>query len=402
MKLRSLNRPRRRAGLWPAALALLLLLAACTGTRETQLPTLLVIGSGGQGSPHLMLVQDLYDPTATPPRSLTLVEGSEQPLPAPPVALDVVDRLGRRSELVVLLRDEQEETSLLHFFDVSALDPEDGNSFVPSRAPVDLTALLAAEPDVATPICPTEVAAGAEGRYIALLDSGACRPGGIADIYVVDVVAGKLLFSLSAEHPAVEVLPAGIFVDQETDTLYFAAASLARTEIRSLPLTGADQTTPVGSVEIDPSVVETGAIARVAGGIAVVGDNLLALVPVAANSEPQTEPATTLPAARALIADPAGALEELVVLSQTRAAIHQGPADSEPEEMRLHGPPVATTLEPSERFAYLLEPGGVEILDLFPYAEPPATRLLFVEIDGLSEPSVITWVQTSQAALATP
>lgn len=397
MKLRHLTQLLK----WLSLATALLTLAACTGTREASLPTLLVIGSVGPSGPQLLLVEDIFQPGATPPRDLVQVSGSETPLLAPPVSLDVVDRNGARSELVVLARNADTGEAHLQFFDLTDLDPDAGQPLASGRAPLDIATLLQDEATDGAPVCPVEVAVGGGGSLAALLDDGSCRDG-IPDIFVVDLDSREFRFALS-EFPGVELLAAGIFVDQRNDTLFFAAESLNRIEVHSLSLAGDDgAATPVGDAELSATSGTATDLARQADGIGLLADERLALVPISGAGTDTADSVRTLADARMLLSDPTGTLEELVVLSGTRVAIHADAADSNPQEFRLSATPVDATLEPVQRFAYLLESGGVEILDLFRYAEPPSSRTLFIALPDLEEPRAITWAYAAEGAPAAP
>ncbi|MEX2541529.1 MAG: hypothetical protein WD314_06955, partial [Trueperaceae bacterium] len=349
-------------GKWLSTAAALLALAACTGTRETVLPTLLVIGSVGTSGPQLQLAEDIYQPGATPPRDLVPVAGSETPLLAPPVSLDVVDRNGARSELIVLVSDADSGAAHLEFFDLTGLDPAAGQPLAPSRAPLDLASLLRAEATGGAPVCPVEVAVGGGGSVAAVLDDGSCRDG-IPDIFVVDLDSREFRFALS-ESTGFELLAAGIFVEQRDDTLFFAAESLNRIDVHSLSLAGDGAATLVGDAELSATGGTANDLARQADGVGLLANESLALVPLAGGGGGTAESVRTLDDARMLLSDPTGTLEELVVIAATRVAIHADAEDDDPEEFRLTATPVDATLEPVQRFAYLLEPGGVEILDL--------------------------------------
>lgn len=370
---------------WVTSVVTALALAACTGTTENTVPTLLVIGSVAPGGSQLELVQDVYEPGTATPRDLVRIAGSTTPLTAPPVSLDVVDRNGVRNELVVLTQDPDTAKAELHFFDLSGLDTTAGAPLVSSRASVDLSALLANEG--ISPLCPVEVAVGSDGRRAALLDDGSCRDG-VADIFVLDLVTSEL-FVLTREF-IVDVLPAGLFVDQSTDLLFFPAQSLNRVEVLSIPLTGATQTTTVGNADLSADAAGDNDFDPVAGGLGVLVDDRLALVQVGDDID-EASSVATLSGASMLLPDPGGSLDEIVVLSASQVAIHASAEDEDPEIFSLSQSPVDATLEPVQRFGYVLEAGGVDILDLFPYADEPASRVLFRELPGMDDPRVITW-----------
>lgn len=377
-----------------AALVLALPVTACTGTTENTVPTLLVIGSVTPSGSQLELVQDVYAPGTATPRDLVRVPGSTTSLPAPPVSLDVVDRNGGRSELVVLTQAPDLTTAELHFFDLSGLDPAVAEPLPSSRASVDVSALLAAEG--ISPLCPVEVAVGADGRRAALLDDGSCRDG-VPDIFVIDLETNET-FAVSQEFTILDLLPDGLFVDQSTDLLYFPAQSLNRVDVLSVPMTGAaTQPTTVGSADLSADASGDNDFAPVAGGLGLLFDDELAVVQVGEEVE-EASGVATLIGASMLLRDPGGSLDEIVVLSDDEGAIHADATDEDPEEFTLSRSPVDATLEPVQRFAYVLGAGGVDIVDLFPYADERGDRVLFRELPGLDDPRVITWTQAEGTA----
>jgi hypothetical protein len=377
----------------------LLALAGCTGTQEAQLPTLLVIGSAGPGGPQLSLVEDIRDPAAAQPRRLEPVANSERPLPAPPVSLDVVDRNGARGELVVLI-DDSARTEL-RFFSLEGLNGSDPSAFEESRELVDLDTVLADVIAAVSQICLAQVQVSGDGRFVALFDDGTCRDGSPQpDIYVVDTIAQALVYSVSIEDP--DILPFGIYVDQSRDLLYFASGSILQTDVLALPLDGPEDPAPVGSVSVPPLIeVEGTDLAPAGGGIAVLADDALAVVSLA--DEDPSAPVRTLLDARKVLPDPSRTLDEIVVYSSNRIAVHTDAVDADPE---LSPPSLATlvdaTLEPVERFAYLLADGGIYILDLIPRSTAPIYGLDFHSIEGLTEPRVISWTYAADEGAAGP
>ncbi|HEX7004377.1 MAG TPA: hypothetical protein VF168_09350 [Trueperaceae bacterium] len=360
-----------------AASLLLVTLAGCTGTEEESIPIILVVGSVEPAGPQLQLYEDVRDPMAAPARDLAPV-GAPLRLPDAPVSLDVVDRNGERSELVVL-----DESGALHFVDISDLPV----SFALLRS-IDVAALIPSDP-LNPALCWQQVQIGGgasePGRYAALLESCPDEP---PEVYVVDLVSQELEYALTQEHVGTQLLPIGIYVDQRSDLLYFAADEIGEVEVQSLPLTGAVEPEPLGETPVDPP--EAVDLSPIAGGIGVLAeDGALGIVPY--EGDPLAPADLGLSEASMLLPDPSSNVELLAAFSETRGRLVEGLDDIEFEELFLRRPLVDATLEPVQRFAYLLEEGGVEILDLFPYADPPSNRLLFFDLPGLDEPRVITW-----------
>ena len=363
----------------------LLVLVGCTGTQEESIPILLVVGSVESGSSQLQLVEDVRDPLANPPRNLVPIPGSIEPLPSPPVSFDVVDRNGERSELVVL-----DESGVVHFFDLADLP----TSFGTSRTAVNVAALIPPESAVGPAFCWQQVQVGGgpeqPGRFAALLDS--CSAD-LTEVYVVDLIDEQFLYALTLEHvEAQPLLPAGTYVDQASNRLFFATDEFTDTLIQSLPLAGGGAPVELGQVAIDPLMATD--LAPLGNGIGLLGEDLLAVIPFEGSVQSPVD--TGLSSAELLLPDSSGNVELLVALSDSRAALLEGLEDEDPASLSLQEPLVDATLEPVQLFAYLLEEGGIEILDLFPYPEPRSDRLLFVDLPGLEDPRVITWAFGNQ------
>jgi hypothetical protein len=385
------------------ALVVLLALAACTGTQEPQLPTLLVVGSVGPSGPQLSLLEDIRDPAATPPRRLEPVPGSELPLPAPPVSLDVVDRNGSRAELVVLVDDDTRTE--LRFVDLEGLDPTTPNPLEESRGMVDLDLVLAEViAAVGGPLCLTEVQVSIDGRYAALLDDGTCRTGGVPDIYVIDTISPRLVYAASQNISIVDILPAGIYVDQARELLYFASGSATGTDVHSLPITEPDPLVDVGTAAVTLTSEPEGTDLTHAGpGIALLAFDQLSVVPLADEAGGPTGPVQTVQDAERVLPDPSGSLDEVVVFAPNRIAVHSDAGDANPFlSSVLQTPVVDATLEPVDRFAYLLAEGGIFILDLIPRETEPRYGLSFLQVEGLSDPRVISWTYAAQGGATGP
>ena len=356
-----------------------ILLGGCTGTQEESIPILLVVGSVEAGAPQLQLFEDVRDPMT--PRDLQPV-GTPVPLPAAPVSFDVIDRNGERSELVVLT-----EAGTLHFFDLSDLP----DSFVQSRTPVDAAALVLASGEAVGPaFCWRQVQVGGEpsaaGRYAALLDS--CRSD-LTEVYVLDLVTSEFLYALSLRHvDAQPLLAVGIHLDQASDRLFFATDEFTETLVQSVEVAGEAAPEELGLSPLDP--LEAVDLAPLGSGIGLLGEGgELSIVPFTGDAPAPVD--LELAAARTLLPDPSGNVELVAAFAESRGALVDILEDQEPESLDLAEPLADATLEPVQRFAYLLEEGGIEVLDLFSYADPPANRLRFFDLAGLEDPRVITW-----------
>lgn len=378
-------RERRRAALAALLSALALALGGCTGTFET-LPPLLLVTSLVEGEiAQLALIEDTFLTEDEIEGRFVFLEESRRDLPAPAVAFDLVDRRGDRTSLAVLSRGPGPDfTAFLSLFQVTDIDPSDPSTFAETSRR-DLSAILLDEVGVAAP-CLTEVAMSADGRYAALFeDRSACVPGDtLRALYVIDLDTDGVVKTIDTE----PVLPAGLYLDQETDLVYYLSDAVGEADLRSFELPDErieTVATVTGNEQIDLAPVQQSV--------------LLALEPDAFEAVDLDDPgATRTPVdttsgSLALIDDDLGIVPEVLILGSSRFTVHTTISDS--EEQALTVTAVSGTLEPTQQFVYLLETGAIRLFDLLRYEGSFSGTVERFAIAELTSPGLITWVRAT-------
>jgi len=381
---------RRLRTLAPLLLLLVGVVAGCTGTSENVPPLLLAIGRQDPASPsasQMVLVEDNFTTNQSTARTLTVVPNSARPLPYPAVASDVVDRVGKRSSMVVLTRDLSGGTapsSALVTFNLVGIDPTAPTAFQQQSS----VALTGAAGDVLqgyAPLCLTGVTVSATGRYVTLLDDPrACN----------DTSRFPQLFQLDTQTGTAQpvVLQSGVQVTQPTvpvddqitpgETLYFLVPGTNDAQVYADPVPhDASQASTVASLPgLNQLALETD------------GTNLMAVTnpyPYATGTYAQSYVQTVAPgllaptgkevasvyAATSLAIDPSGATSQVVVpgfngSGSGQIAVHPD-ASTKPTAVTVYYANytgVAAAIDPVNRFAYVVDNERIVVLDLLTVA----------------------------------
>lgn len=426
---------RRRAAPWglgPLLTLLALLLGGCTGTFETRPPVLLAVAFD-DGSPALALLVDTF--SALEPgqsRELTLLPWSRRALPAPGVALDVVDRAGARSALLVLARSDASGRSFLRGFTFDDVDLTSETGFTPlSRyellldGPEDDPGLLdRLGPKGPDDYCLTEVEASADGEFIAVFDDRERCGGdsGIKDVYVIDVDAGTVVSPTVdfGERASGAGLALAQGLERDTGFLFFldAFATLFRWD----PVE--EERLELGPVDsgVDPEFRDLATVGS--DTLVVLSREFYKLVDLSVADIAVLEVPTAIDARR-VVDDPFDIVPALVLLGGgntddafTRFSIHATLDNSDPDlevGFAVISGVTAATLEPVDRFVYLVRDGEVLVFDLLTYlsavqqGELPAVSAFFTRcadasnhcpVPELENPTAVTW--TRAVALEVP
>ena len=244
-----------------AILLVLTALVACTGTQESAVPILLVVGyeeetDGGPGAGKVGLIEDAFNGVGSTDR-LSFLSNSDRDLPASPRAYDVTDRNLARDRLVVLSRADaaQGSASFLSFFNLEGIGPDDLGDFEPTRPDLELSAatLDTTEPDLPLDLsfCPVDVQISEGGRYATLLHDG--EPCGLTGFAAVDVIDLRPATPKLLERFNVQIIPTRFFLRQERtnaqgNRLYFLQNDPAGVQVTELTLPDENDNNP----DIDP------------------------------------------------------------------------------------------------------------------------------------------------------
>ncbi len=375
---------------------LLFTLAACTGTQSPQAPRLLFVTHEQGGSFIAALIQE-DQRAATAADRLTYLAATEVVLPGEPLAMDVLDRAGSRSQVVLLLEEAANEYSAL-WLDVSGVEP--GSASALAMDLLDLSPLLLPLLPDPVELCLTDLQVSRTGDVLGLFnDPQACGGATLAEpsIFVVDVGQGTAR-SLAASDSLVR---AGVFIRQGTaqadaDTLHF--------------LDGAVQSVRLNSVELPAGTAEAGAAFATGSDspeplqLTFTDGAFTSLQPSRLQLLEGTAPTTlNLPSgwqADMIVADPSGdQLQALLVLRTgpgARLLVSDTAGSGGPEDLNLSSGVSHGAVDPYQLWVYLLRPGGVDIVDLLGVLEESATGSpvgrYSLPAGTLGSPGFITWV----------
>lgn len=386
----------RRLRAVAALLGVVALLAGCTGTTANIPPLLLAIGRTDPttSSPEMVLVEDNFP---NQPR-FTIVANSEQPLPYPAVASDVVDRAGTRQTMVVLTRDTTGANSALVSFNLANIDPAAPTAFQQTSS-LQLTGgtspLFSGGQG---PWCFSGLSVSYTGQYVYLIDDpNACAAtptvGAPVRLYEVDTTQGTEQQILPASN-----MQATVPYDDQSDTtesVYFLVGGIGYAQLYQAPVPYV--ATEATQVATFPG---TGQLALRYNGASLVAitnsqpygppvDVPSTLEAIALPASGIASSITTVDGARALGVEPSGISPQAVVAGFAsgygQTFVHASPTDTNPAQTapvyNLTG--VAVAIDPANNFAYVLNNGQIVLIDLLN-----------------ASPSSQTWYTTSTSSLS--
>ena len=430
-----------------SGLALMVLLGACTGTSESGVPVLLVVGyqddvnNGAEGK--IGLVNDTFGIAGPSPDRLSFIEGSSRDLPATPLAYDITDRSNSRDSLVVLSRNDSSANgtggnlAFLSFFNLSSVDPDDPTSFEATRDDVALnTQVDTTNPDLPLNLqfCPVDVQISDSGRYAALLHDG--EPCNIRGLQAVDIIDLQPT-SATPETPVllerfdVQVVPASFYLRQEQpgaadNRLYYLTNVPTGVQINEVTLPSESASNPeiittpgpgetsdvrtVVSVPTDNQEVEDLGLVFTQGD-ANTGDLVLvtlfdeSFVPINnfANTGVDTVPGptrgervSTIEQSRQLITDDFFQAENLYILGEDEFAVHQNVTSEAEDTADIVA--ADAVYEPNNRFIFFVSNQTVRLFDPTQFQADQGEITDDIEftpfsIAELANPVFVTWIQ---------
>ncbi len=355
-----------------AAVAALLLLVSCTGTKEPRPATLLLVGAAPGGTPRLLLVQDVTESAPPGDPRLVVVPGSARDLPAPAVALDFEDRGLDRPAAWVLTRAVADVggvpavTAYLQRFAVAEVDPADPAAFAEDvAARVTLTepggsGVLDGLSPTSPETCPTDLQVDSAGSFAVVLDDPPrCGGGGHPELWLVPLEPG-----MGAPRSLLgtqDLAPLAPYLDQRSldQVVYFLVGAIDRTHVYALRGPGDDPERLEGATLPEPASELSAATGAGDVLLALADGDLLAVDLEDPGPAVRTK---TAPTATGLAADPTGLTPEVLALGDLVVAFHEDPEDGEPDTASR--PAVAATVDPLTRFAYAVGEGRLTVLDL--------------------------------------
>lgn len=406
-------------------LALLAVLAACTGTKAPSLPTLLLVGVEEGGVPQLLLLEHRDDPSVPTAERLRLVAGSRRPLLAPAVAVDVTAREFDRDAAWVLSRSvtvasgARQVTAYLQSFSVTQIDPSAPSAFaeqVVKRRTLtdpggggDFDQVSTANPS--GHICPTALQVSRTGAYAVILDDpGACGfPSSDAPVMWLLNTATGAAQVLEGNNDVLRVRP---YSDQQYDNerAYFLVGGTSTAQVYTVTDFTTGRTGSLGStmVAAEPNdIIDLGGSESL---LVVLSQKGLVPTELATPATPaETKTTATIANAREVTVDPRGAGSPVLVRSNSQVAVHLDVSDDKPstESFSAH----AATIVPLNGWAYLVGNGEMLVIDLWSRLSPDeilsTARQPLAELTLPMGPdgrpvSVITWLLGTDPAPSSP
>lgn len=364
-----------RARLAPLLTAALLL-GACTGTHEPELPTLLIVGVTQGGQAQLALLEKLPLPVAGGPL-VQFVDGSRRNLPAPAVALDFTARNLERDSAWVLMRSVGGggASAYLQRFQVADIDPAAPAAFrATGGSLVTLTepgggGLLAPGLTTNLSVCPTAVQSSRDGSWLLVLDVPTVCAANSNDspvIWLVDPAAPSAK-PLQVTNDVLGVAP---YTDQAQleERGYFLVAGTSSAQVYITDQDGVTQPLGLLSLAADPQLLSS----AVGSGAALFGlaDGQLVGTDLTATGAATFGPVTTEASGRTLVMDPLGISANALVLATNQVAVHGGVRTDAPPDPNLQHDTfsfsaVAGSIFPLSSYGYALGNGALAVIDLY-------------------------------------
>lgn len=354
--------------------ALTLLIAACTGTREEQSSTLLIVGTLQGSTNQLALVEDRQDGTVAADR-MRFVAGSRRDLLAPAVSMDLTARELARDTAWVLARGVTggDVSAYLYSFDVADIDVADPVGFAEAAPPLPLVVpggggILPVDQTTNSVICPTAVQASRDGSWLLVLDDPReCITGSgeFPVIWLVNSAAGTATsLQVNTPDPVVGVAP---YTDQRQDDErgYFLVAGTTSAQVFSTDFEGASsEWHDEQLLNADPTRI----VAMAGSGSVLVALTDSQLVGVdlsrpAASS--RIGPVSALANGRHLVVDPLSRSDHAVVLGASQVEVHEFIGEDAPDADRVTVPAAGATIDAFRAYAYVVQNGAIVALDLY-------------------------------------
>lgn len=422
-RARSALRPR--GGLRLLALAVLLVVAACTGTSEERTSLLLIVGIQEGGQSQLALLEDSQELSLSITERLNFVAGSARSLPAPAVSIDFTNRELERGTAFVLSRAGTGTgvEAYLHRFNVAGIDPAEPSAFAETGfpgtggGPLTLTApdgsgILDGGATGNSVVCPTAVRSNRAGTRLLLMDDPtACGSdtGGSPVLWLVNPAAGT---AAVLEYRS-DLLAAAPYTDQgfmdggdSEEKGYYLEDAIDRLNVFAYEFEDA-RTDPFGefATGVDPTRLQdmAGSFGTL---VALVDDKLVGTDLGAEGSFGAVE---TVDEARRVevVRTPRTGVTALV-LSVDEVGVHWGLAGDSPDvdEVTFRG--AAATIDGFYSFGYVMGEGELLVLDLLlsPGADETVStvRVSVGELALAPDPAapnglplgVISWVRAAE------
>jgi hypothetical protein len=378
-------------------LGALFALVGCTGTFEERPPTLLVVGFGAEGSGEVGLIDTRLFDAGVPPEERVVTVRRALVDRSQPLAFDVVDRTGDRSELVVLSR--RGENYYLSFFNLRDIDPDDPAAFAENTARrVDLSALGSEEP-----LCPRALQISRTGRYAALLNDN--QRAGCAASPALSIVDLQQQAVTNVSVPGQPIIRTAFHLAQEADALYFLSEQAGDAVLRRLEVSAPASPSEGFAIPLPSGQREVRDLAPVRDALVVLRNSTFVAVrdferDASLDDVDLEGGRSTVTNAQHLVADDFRILPNVMILSGSQFAVHLTVSDDDESTTSLSSA-VGGTVD-FNQFAFLLAPQRVHVFDPLEFDGSGAPRVTAFTFDALQQPAFITWTLAAPENPPTP
>lgn len=375
---------------------LIFCLTACTGSFESLPSTLLLVGFNEAGIGKLGLIDaELVRGNDT---NITLIENSPRTLDDDGTqrgdiqSVDIVDRRGNRSELVVLSRTASDGSSTSNQIFISFFKIENIVAGNPINFALDRS-LLINDLDTELNFCAQEIQVSLDGRYVAVShDFELCNSGEETAIDIIDLESDPPEI-LERIQPTGGINPNAFFMLQGSSTRLFYlenSTNFAILNAVTIPSLEKDSEPP-NIEETNPDDIVDMAQFDNSSLIALVNNRFLLINSFITAPEVQA-PVDSESNSQGLVHNDRFVGDEVSILTSNRLVIHKDISDSEP--LFASSSARDASITPNE-FIYLLSDSQIAVSDLISFRLNESVSITGKSVDelvGNIEAAFITWV----------
>ena len=329
----------------------LIALSACTGTKEEGTASLLFVAYQGIKKAEIALVEDKFFVDGASGQRLQFLKKLN--LPATAIAYDVIDRLGDRSQLVILTGDGSRY--FISFYNMK-INPNNLSDFKLIGRDIHINSL-----NDKLDFAPNKIQISKDGKYIAIMNSfkSNAKDDAIDIIDVSDRTKAKLLKRLDSS-----IVSTALFMPQNNQArLYYLRKSVSAVlnyiDIPSLLNTETKIKIP-DSESIENEVKDMGQIAQ---DLVVLQNKQLSPINSFDSSPSLGDSISTGSSNDKLIPNNSFNLSNIIVLAKNKLTIHSDISDTSPKDMDISL--IDGTVEPFGGFVYFLNSNSTRPLTIF-------------------------------------
>ncbi len=374
------------------ALILIILLTSCTGTKEAGTATLLFVAYQGSKKAEVALFEDRFFIDGASGQRLQFLKKLN--LPGPAISYDVIDRLGNRSELVILTKTNNRY--FISFYNIK-VNPNNLSDFKLIGRDIRIDSL-----DSKLEFAPDKIQISKDGRYLAIMNSfdSNSKDDAIDIIDISDRTKAKLLKRLDSS-----IISEALFMPQNSQArLYYLTESVSAIlnyiDIPSLKNTKTEIKIP-NSQSLENEIKDMGQVAQ---DLIVLQDKQISPINSFEASPSLGDKINTGSNSSKLIPNNSFNLSNIIILNKNKLTIHRDITDSSPKDMNVSL--IDGSVEPFGGFVYFINNNQnrpITIFDLQRFNGDSASEISnniasFSVYNGndrkaLAKPVFVTWAK---------